>query len=96
MSVLDSVLSEEYDRVSRLIDSISAEIETLPKGYISRKKINGREYTYLQMRQGSKIISSYLAKEKAEDYKTLIDRRRELERQKRQLEKDRKKLEKVL
>jgi len=96
MGVLDNVFAEEYDRISRMIDNISAEIESLPKGYVSKKKINGNEYYYLQKRQGDKITFSYLVKEKVADYKTLIDRRRELEKQKRRLEKDKKKLSRVI
>ena len=37
MSVLDIVLNEEYDRLSRKIRIIQKEIKDLPKGYISKK-----------------------------------------------------------
>jgi hypothetical protein len=96
MSVLDNVLMEEYKRILRMINSISEEIESLPKGYISKKNIKGKDYSYLQRRKGNKIVSSYLVKEKVEDYKVLIENRRNLEKQKRELEKERKRLSRIL
>ncbi|MGM9873868.1 MAG: hypothetical protein ACI31G_02980 [Bacilli bacterium] len=35
-------------------------IESLPKGYISVKKISGHTYYYRQWREGKKILSSYV------------------------------------
>ena len=44
MSILNDIMREEYERMNRLIPRIEAEIEELPKGYISEKKIKGGTY----------------------------------------------------
>ena len=51
MSVLDDVLKEEYNRSKKIIKLIEDELNSLPKGYISKKKINGKVYYYLQKRE---------------------------------------------
>lgn len=60
MTILQEVLLEEYERIQRTEALIEKEMEKLPKGYISKKKINGREYSYLQFRDGSKVCSQYI------------------------------------
>ena len=57
MSVLDEVLEEEYSRLVRMKARMQAEYLDLPKGYISRKKINGYECYYLQYSDRSKVVS---------------------------------------
>ena len=94
--ILDQVLYEEYNRMNRLVEKINNEIEELPKGYISVKHINGKEYAYLQRREGKKIVSSYIANEEVASYSMLIARRKELELQRRDFQKELCKLKKVL
>lgn len=60
MTVLEEVLLEEYKRILRTEALIKKELEQLPRGYISIKKINGRNYYYLQFRQDSKVKSQYI------------------------------------
>ncbi|MCQ2771664.1 MAG: hypothetical protein MJ238_00085 [Bacilli bacterium] len=42
------------------IEEMKTKLETLPKGYISKKIINGKVRFYLQYREGSKIVSKYI------------------------------------
>lgn len=35
-------------------------VESLPRGYISRKVISGHTYYYLQWREGSHVLSAYI------------------------------------
>ena len=43
------------------IDSLLLELETLPRGYISKKIIDKKAYFYLQYRDGNKgLLSKYL------------------------------------
>ena len=60
MSVLEEVLLEEYDRSMRIINAIKAEQQTLPRGSVQKKLIGGKEYYYLQYRDGSKVRSNYI------------------------------------
>ena len=55
--------------------------DSLPKGYISRKKINGRTYEYYQWTENGKKKSRYVKGDEAEELAEQIDLRRELDRQ---------------
>ena len=55
------------------------ELNTLPKGYISTKRIHGKEYSYLQYDEGGKLKSLYVRASEAEDVKRGLARRREIE-----------------
>lgn len=96
MGVLDSVMREEYDRINRIMHNIEVEINSLPKGYISEKKIKGKIYYYLQYRENNKVKSSYLKKENVDSYRALIEHRKELEKELKYMKADRRKLERVL
>lgn len=63
---------EEYSR-------IIAEIETLPSGGITYKKINGRKYAYYQWREGGKQHSRRTKDEELELLIKQIERRKELQ-----------------
>lgn len=63
---------EEYNR-------IIAEIETLPSGGITYKKINGRKYAYYQWREGGKQHSRRTKDEELELLIKQIERRKELQ-----------------
>ena len=55
------------------------ELNTLPKGYISTKKIHGREYSYLQYDDGRKLRSLYVKASDVDDLKSALKRRKEIE-----------------
>lgn len=96
MSILDGVMREEHDRLSRIIAKVEQEINELPKGYISEKKINGKNYCYLQFRENGKVKSVYIKNDELDAYRDLIARRNELIIKLKGLKDDKKKLEKVL
>lgn len=57
------------------IEKIEARIAELPKGYISKKTIEGKERLYLQWRDGSKVRSRYIREsEKQEFLKEVAER----------------------
>lgn len=78
MTILDEIFKEEYDRLSRGINLIREEIEGLPKGYISQKKIGNNTYFYLQKREKNRIVSKHIKNEELEPYKILIQHRKDL------------------
>lgn len=63
--------NEEYSK-------IIAEIETLPTGGITYKKINGKEYAYYQWREDGKQRSRRIKDEELEQLSRQIERRKEL------------------
>lgn len=96
MSVLMDVLKEEYDRSKRIVASIDKELSKLPAGYISKKRIGGNIYYYIQFKEKGKLKSQYINKDDALKYNKKVLRRRELLKNKKELLMDQKKIERVL
>src|SRR5665647_920526 len=96
MTVLDSVLQEEYERSKKMKAAMERELSTLPSGYISKKIINKNVYYYLQKRVGLKIIGAYIPLEEVQQIKDRVARRKQLEKSIRELEINIKKIERVL
>lgn len=96
MSVLDEVLEEEYSRLVRMKDRMQVEYSELPKGYISRKKINGYECYYLQYRDGSKIVSHYIKPDEFEDLQAAIIKRKSLKESLKNIDTEMKKIERAM
>lgn len=63
---------EEYIRIIK-------EIEALPTGGITYKKINGKKYAYYQWREGGKQRSKRVKDDELEVLATKIARRKELQ-----------------
>ncbi len=64
---------------NREYSMIIAEIETLPTGGITYKKINGKEYAYYQWREDGKQRSRRIKDEELEQLSRQIERRKELQ-----------------
>ena len=79
MTILQEVLLEEYYRILRTEYLIQEELQKYPKGHISKKKIKGREYFYLQHREGNRIVSKYIPEAQLQDYQTKIQNRKRRE-----------------
>lgn len=94
MSVLEEVLLEEYERSLRISAVLEEEIASLPRGSIRARKVRGREYYYLQYRDGKRVKSDYVKPEDVEHVREQIELRRndvaalrEQRRSQRQIEK---------
>lgn len=96
MSVLMDVLKEEYERSKRIVASVDKELSRLPVGYISKKRIGGHIYFYIQFKENGKIKSQYINKKDALEFNKKVLRRRELLKNRRELLMDQKKIERVL
>jgi hypothetical protein len=96
MSVLEEVLIEEYDRSSRILCALEEENKTLPRGSIRRRLVRGREYYYLQYREGIHVRSKYVKKAELEHLQQNLKRRRENEEAIKELNKSLKQIIKAL
>lgn len=96
MSILDEVLKEEYERSERIKQMYLEKLKALPEGYLSKKKIKGKIYVYLQRREGSKIVSQYVPNEDVEVLQKLIEDRRRYQKGLREIEADQKKIRKAV
>ena len=57
------------------------ELNTLPKGYISTKKIHGKNYSYLQYDENGKLKSLYIRASEADSVREGLARRKEIEQE---------------
>lgn len=69
------------------ISSLIKELESLPKGYISKKNIKGKIYFYLQYIENGKIKSIYLKKDELDDVLLKLKRRQYIEEKLKQFKK---------
>jgi DNA replication protein DnaC len=70
-------MGNEYSRQE--LEEMRAELECLPIGYISRKKISGKEYFYRQWAEDGKTKSQYIKKKDLETIRAQIARRKEIQ-----------------
>lgn len=68
-----------FDERSR--EEIQKEIDQLPKGTVNKKKVHGRTYFYHRFYQDGKRRERIVSEETAEELRTQIQRRKELEHQ---------------
>lgn len=73
-------LTKEYEDLLRQREKIKRNFASAVQGYISKKKINGKEYCYLQTRSGDKITSKYLKRSEVDAVTAQIALRKEYER----------------
>lgn len=69
----------EYKKLLKREEKLLSEIIVLPVGYISKKVIQGKEYYYLQSRNGRKVTSQYIRNEDKESVATKIEIRKKYE-----------------
>jgi len=96
MSILMGVLAEELDRLNRQEVAFENSLSELPKGYISKKIIKGKEYFYLQHKENGKVVSKYISADHLQAVEEQVKRRKQLDEALRRVRSDQKRLRKVL
>ena len=71
----------EYARLYQRLCRIPSELSSLPRGSVSRKTINGKQYAYLQRRENGKMTSRYLSFEDEQLVLTQLAQRKSMERE---------------
>ena len=71
-------VTEEYTALLEKKRALEIELRSLPKGYISKKTIRGNVQHYLQRREGSRIVGTYIRNDEAEAVQKKIERRKEI------------------
>lgn len=87
-SIVRGILREELERSRQMEALYLKELESLPKGSIQIKVIRGREYHYRCFRDGGKVKSVFVPKDKVEKMSEGIRIRREIESSLKRLRKD--------
>ena len=71
----------EYKELLASKLEIEQKLNVLPKGYISKKTIGGKQYLYLQTRNGDTVESKYIKAEEVEEIAKQLSLRKDYEAQ---------------
>lgn len=96
LNLILSTILQEKERIDRMLTKYQEELETLPKGTISEKKVRQSTYFYLKYREGKKVISRYIPKKNVEAVREQVEKRRHIETMIRSLQEERAIAEKAL
>ena len=96
MNLILSTILQEKERIDRMLSKYQRELETLPKGTISEKKVKQSTYYYLKYREGKKVISRYIPQKDVEAVREQVEKRRHIETMIRSLQEERAIAEKAL
>lgn len=69
----------EYKKLLAQKLEIEQKLSVLPRGYISKKTIGGKQYLYLQTRNGDTVESKYIKAEEVEEITNQLSLRKEYE-----------------
>ena len=68
-------VAKEYLALLEKKRTLECELRSLPVGYISKKTIKGNVRYYLQHREGSKIVGTYIRNDDVDKVREAIERR---------------------
>ena len=91
-----STILQEKERIDCMLTKYQEELETLPKGTISEKKVRQSTYFYLKYREGKKVISRYIPQKDVDAVREQVEKRRHIETMIRSLQEERAIAEKAL
>lgn len=73
MSYVKGILQEELDRLESLYQKYDEKVSSLPRGSLSVKKRNNKEYLYLAYREKSKVKFKYIGPKPSDRSKEIIE-----------------------
>ena len=81
MLLLEEIVLQEKSRIEKMMSLYESELISLPHGVLVKKNINGKEYCYVQYREGKKVVSKYIGNSevKVAEVKDRLERRRQIE-----------------
>ena len=91
------VISREEARNENMLTEYTKVLETLPRGKITPKTINGKTYYYLYYRDGKKVVSKYLGKDekRISEVREQLNRRSQIEKIIKRLKEERAQIKKL-
>ena len=96
MNLILRTILQEKERIDRMLAKYQEELEMLPKGTISEKKVKQSTYFYLKYREGKKVISRYIPQKDVDAVREQVEKRRHIETMIRSLQEERAIAEKAL
>ena len=96
MNLILRTILQEKERIDRMLAKYQEELEMLPKGTISEKKVKQSTYFYLKYREGKKVVSRYIPQKDVDAVREQVEKRRHIETMIRSLQEERAIAEKAL
>ena len=96
MSTVIELLSAERERLKERETSIQTALLKAPPGYLSKKAIRGKDYFYLQYREGKTVHSQLVKKNSLADMLEAMKRKKQLKEELRIVRAECKHIERVL
>lgn len=99
MSYIKHIIQEEHLRLQALYQKYIDKIDSLPKGSVSIKKRNKREYLYLASRRDGKVKFDYIGSVASENALKILEQvksRKDYELKLKQVKGDLREIERVL
>jgi hypothetical protein len=81
MPILKGILKESLDYYLDLEKRLKFRLGELPRGSILKRKIGRKDYYYLKLRDGDRVESRYLGKERPAGLEKSLAERRLIQRQ---------------
>ena len=97
MIMLMKAIYREEARNENMITEYKKELETLPRGKITPKNVNGNTYYYLYYRNGKNVVSKYIGKDEVSliVVREQLIRRTQIEQIIKKLREEKKKIKKL-
>ena len=96
MATVHDILSRELETLEARRTALQQEMDGLPRGYVSKKAIKGRDYFYLQHREGRQIKSQLIKQGSLETVLESIRRKQALKLEIREIEREQKQIRRLL
>lgn len=99
MSYIKNIMQEEHQRLQALYQKYIDKIDSLPKGTVSIKKRNKREYLYLANRRDGKLKFDYIGSVGSENARKTLEQvkfRKDYELKLKQVKGNLKEIERVI
>lgn len=99
MSYIKNIMQEEHQRLQALYRKYIDKIDSLPKGTVSIKKRNKRQYLYLASRRNGKVKFDYIGSVASENARKTLEQvksRKDYELKLKQVKGDLQEIERVI
>lgn len=96
MKALDRAIVNEYRNLMKEEKLLRDNLSKLPFGYLQKKVIGGKEYFYLQYREGKKVKTDYVKRSELEAMKEKVEKRKETDARLKEIKKEKQALEGVI
>ena len=70
---------QEKKQIEYMIEKYTDEYSCLPKGSIYEKRVGEKVYYYLKYRDGKKVVSQYIRKDRIDEVSLKIQKRKHVE-----------------